>query len=235
MNKLSLTHSDHYDSKAPPQSFVVREIDWIPPEDLWIVDLVELYLEIEAALSEEPFAPPNGAVVQFISASTSPGGVQIALDLAWVAATTLQKKILVMNGTTEPWMRPAQRAFSSDKGAVPIPDEVVKVAGHEMYMINLRGSGLLPIDAQRALAHIEDFSSYFDMILLVAPAADSDPLGSIWASQVDGSVLVIEAERTRWSAAIRLRRILTRCRRPILGAVLHGHQDHVPHWMSRLL
>ena len=70
---------------------------------------------------------------------------------------------------------------------------------------------------------------------MVPPPADLDPLGAILARCVDGSIVVIEAERTRRSSAIRLRELLTRSGRPIVGAVLHDRHNHVPPWLTPLM
>jgi hypothetical protein len=238
MNRVSLAQGNFSDFGLPRHGFVVREIDWIPPDDLATVDLVDLYLEIEAALSAESFVAERGAVIQLVNASSGFGGEHIALDLAWVAVTALGKRILVMNGTAAPWISRAKRAAPPGDGAGPHPmgarDEVVKIAGHDLYTIDLHDSDSPPKPGW-IHAHMEDFRQFFDMVMVVAPSADGDPAGAVWASQVDGNLLIIEAEQTRWSAAMRLRRILTRCQRPILGAVLHGYRDHMPHWVGRLL
>src|SRR5438132_104998 len=117
-----------------------REVEYNAPDDLLIVDLIELYMEVKYALADE-----SGLVVQFVSATSGPDSEQIA------------------------------------------------------------------------------------------PAADSDPLGAVLAQHVDGNVIVLEAERTRRSAAIRLRQILSRSGRPIVGAVLNNRRNYIPRWLARFL
>ncbi|MTK64684.1 MAG: CpsD/CapB family tyrosine-protein kinase [Methanobacterium sp.] len=114
----------------------------------------------------------------------------------------------------------------------------MKVVDTDMYMADLRGRrDRNPSCAKLDEIHpfLDEFRRHFDMVIMVAPPADSEPLGLVLAGHVDGNILVIEADQTRRSAAIRLREILARCRRPILGAVLHNRRDHGPHWMTRLL
>jgi Mrp family chromosome partitioning ATPase len=116
--------------------------------------------------------------------------------------------------------------------------ELVKVTGHELYMavmVNWQGKSLSRAKHDEIARHLREFGQAFDMVVVVPPPADVDPLGAILARCVDGSVVVIEAEQTRRSAAIRLREILARSGRPIVGAVLHDRQNHIPQWLTPLM
>ena len=48
-------------------------------------------------------------------------------------------------------------------------------------------------------------------------------------------VIVLEAEKTRRAAAIRLRETLARSGRPIVGTVLNNRRNYVPRWLARIL
>ncbi|MDR3437268.1 hypothetical protein [Telmatospirillum sp.] len=237
MKKLSFAHDDFPDLGLFRHGLAVREIEWIVPEDLAVVDLIELYLEIDSAFSID-----RGVVIQFIGASAGPGATEVALDMAWTAVSILGKKVLVLNCTQSQWTRALDHKadLQGDAAIHPISvhDDLMKVAGHEMYMADLKGwSGQSDTLAKTSdiKGPLEESCRYFDMVVMVAPPADSEPLGTILSGQVDGNILVIEAEQTRRSAAIRLREILSRCHRPMLGAVLHDRQNHIPHWMARFL
>ncbi len=237
MNKLSFAPNDSSHLGLLRHGFGIRETEWSVPEDLAVVDLIELYLEINSALSSD-----RGVVVQFVGASAGSGSAEVALDMAWASASILGKKLLVLNCTQSQWTQPLDHisTIREDGSIRPIlvHDDLVKITGQEMYLADLRSwhgkSGTFTkVDEIRA--HLDEFCAYFDMVVLVAPPADSEPLGAILASHVDGNVLVIEAEQTRRSAAIRLRQVLSRCGRPIVGAVLHDRQNHIPQWLARLL
>lgn len=238
MKKLSFAQNDIEELGLLGHGLVLREIDWTFPDDLAVVDLVELYLEIESGVA----TAEDGSVVQFIGASTGDGAAMTALDMAWAAVSILGKKLLVLNCTTAPWTRPLgyRKSLVEDVTVQPISpsDDLVKVSGHEMYMADVRcwsSQGGATVKADEIRGHLAEFRRYFDMVVVAAPAADHDPLGPIMARDVDGNVLVIEAERTRRSAAIRLRQILSRCGRPMLGTVLNDRQSHIPPWLARVL
>jgi hypothetical protein len=235
----SHNHSHNHSPSVIPlwHGFDIREVDWTMPEDVAVVDLIELYLEIEAALATE-----HGMVVQFLPASAGPGAAQVALDMAWATASVLGKKALVLNCTHLPWTPWPHTATGllGDGIIQPIPRqaELMKIPGHEMYMADLRnGASRVHAIARTDLIgdSLTEFSRHFEMVLVVAPPADQEPLGAMLAGKVDGNILVIEAERTRQSAAIRLRELLARCGRPILGAVLNDRRNHLPGWLTHIL
>lgn len=237
MTKLNIATDTYSDVGPPRRDFDVREVDWPVPEDLAMVDLIELYLEIDAALADD-----QGMVIQFLAASEGPGSAEIALDMAWAATSLLGKKILVLNCTRQAWTpwpsAPPSPTGDSIVRALTRHIELLKIPGHEMYMLDMfawPGRGLPPAGLEGINEHIQEFRRHFDMVALVAPPADSDPLGAVLAGLVDGNIVVIQAERTRRSAAIRLRELLARCNRPILGAVLHDRHNHMPGWMANLI
>jgi Mrp family chromosome partitioning ATPase len=60
-------------------------------------------------------------------------------------------------------------------------------------------------------------------------------LGTIMARHVDGNILVVEADYTRRAEAMRLREVLVRSGRPLIGAILNNRHNHLPLWLSRRL
>ena len=99
MKKLSFAQEDYANiGIVNNHSLATRETEWEIPEDLAVVDLIELYLEIETTLDED-----RGITVQFIGASPGPGSAIVALDMAWAAVSILGKKMLVLNCTRDRW------------------------------------------------------------------------------------------------------------------------------------
>ena len=231
MKRTNLALEEYSERNLLRHGHGFREVEFNAPDDLLIVDLVELYMEIQYALPEE-----GGLVVQFISATSGSDSEQIALDMAWACASVLGRKILILNCTKS--RRPALTVADSPVQPMTAGDGMVKVAGQEMYLADLRGwhtkTGALAA-TDEIDEHLDELRTFFDMVVMVAPAADIDPLGAVLAQHVDGNVIVLEAERTRRSAAIRLRQILSRSGRPIVGAVLNNRRNYIPHWLARFL
>jgi hypothetical protein len=210
-----------------------REVPFAAPDDLPIVDLVELYVEIESSLGGG-----SGLIVQFVTATSGFDSEQVASDMAWTGASVLGRRLLVIS------CNPPHQAGDDKSGRAQtfrlttLEDELVKVEGHELYFGDLRswhaqnGTLLSGADIDR---HLEELCRLFDMIVLVAPPADRDPLCTVLARHVDGNVIVLEAERTRHFAAIRLREMLARSGRPIVGTVLNNRRNYIPRWLAKLL
>ena len=236
MKKLNFAQDDFTDIGLLRAGLAARETEWEVPQDLAVVDLIELYLEIESSLDME-----GGTVVQFVGASGGPGAALIALDMAWAAVSVLGKKVLVLNGTRSRWTMESNRTVGDGEDTVhPLSPhgDLVKVSGHELYMADMQnwhGKSLSRAKNAEISELLREFCLAFDMVVVVPPPADSDPLGAIMARCVDGSILVIEAEYTRRSSAIRLREILARSGRPIVGAVLHDRQNHIPPWLATMM
>ena len=91
MTTAKLAFEELTNPGARPRQRKFREVDFTPPHDLPVVDLIELYTGIEFAL------PTNqGLVVQFVAATSSRDNEQVALDMAWAAASALHKRVLVL-------------------------------------------------------------------------------------------------------------------------------------------
>jgi Mrp family chromosome partitioning ATPase len=239
MTTAKLAFEELTNPGARPRQRKFREVDFTPPHDLPVVDLIELYTGIEFAL------PTNqGLVVQFVAATSSRDNEQVALDMAWAAASALHKRVLVLT-CSGPSSRRALRGpdpLPANDGAridVLAPEmRMMKVAAHEMYVADI-GDWYGNTGALGALDEMDiqlaEFREMLDMIVTVPPPADSDPLAAVMARHVDGNVIVIEAETTRRSAAIRLRETLARSGRPIVGTVLCNRRNYVPRWLARIL
>src|SRR5579859_3115092 len=131
MKKLNFAQDDFADLGMLRSGLATRETEWEVPEDLAVVDLIELYLETESSLDMD-----RGAVVQFIGASGGPGSALIALDMAWAAVSVLGKKVLVLNCTRNRWTMDEGHSVQDEDGAIhPISTngDLVKVSGHELY------------------------------------------------------------------------------------------------------
>jgi Mrp family chromosome partitioning ATPase len=213
-----------------------QEIALCVPDDLPIVDLVELYTGIENVLESE-----RCPMLQLVGAGAD--CAPIAMDLAWTGASVMGKRILLLNcassGRHLLAMSGAEtRGADPAAGHAVVADSMVKVTGQEIYMVDIVGN---PKEANAGHA-VELVSSYFDaycafldMVIVVPPPAELDPLGTIMAHHVDGNILVVEADCTRRAEAVRLREVLIRSGRPLVGAILNNRHNHLPLWLSRRL
>lgn len=74
-----------------------------------------------------------------------------------------------------------------------------------------------------------------DWVLLTAPPVNEHNDAVALAKKVDGVVLVIEAEQTRWEVAQSAKERLEDAGANILGVVLNNRKLHIPGWIYRRL
>ncbi len=237
MRNANVAYSEIAEQSFVPPGRAFREIEVAPPEDLLIADLVELYVNIEASLGHR-----RRLAIQFACMSPGGGKEEIALELAWAGSSVLGKRVLLLT-SAGPTLYPEPGGLdrgdaSSNSNFLNWNKEFVRITGQQIYLGDLRGwrtrTGSL-ISTNDIDRHLDELSLFFDMILIAPPPLDRDPLGTVLARHVDGSIIVIEAEETRQFSAIRLREILARSGQPIVGAILNGRRNYIPRWLARLL
>jgi Mrp family chromosome partitioning ATPase len=84
-------------------------------------------------------------------------------------------------------------------------------------------------------ALIEEMRKEADWVLLTAPPVNAYNDAVALAKKVDGVVLVLEAEQTRWEVAQSAKERLEDARANILGVVLNNRKFHIPGWIYRRL
>ncbi len=84
-------------------------------------------------------------------------------------------------------------------------------------------------------ALIKSMRKETDWVLLTAPPVNAHNDAVALAKKVDGVVLVIEAEQTRWEVAQSAKERLEDARANILGVVLNNRKLHIPGWIYRRL
>jgi capsular exopolysaccharide synthesis family protein len=74
-----------------------------------------------------------------------------------------------------------------------------------------------------------------DWIIFNAPPVSEVNDFEALSRVVDGVVLVIRAEKTRWEAALNTKEQLQKAGANIIGAILTGRKNHIPAWLNRWL
>jgi protein-tyrosine kinase len=77
-------------------------------------------------------------------------------------------------------------------------------------------------------AAIEQLRARFDWVILDGPPITIYSDAAILAPMVDGVVLVVEAERTRWEVVSQAKRTIEESGGRVLGAVLNRQHYHIP-------
>jgi protein-tyrosine kinase len=83
--------------------------------------------------------------------------------------------------------------------------------------------------------HVEDMKANADWVLLDCPTITSCNDAASLAGSVDGLILVLEAEKTRWEVAENARKSIKGGNGNVLGVVLNKRRYHIPNWLYKRL
>ena len=99
----------------------------------------------------------------------------------------------------------------------------------------MRPHGVSTIDRDKFSEILNEYKRHFTLLVIDIPAP-TELNGSVClASQLDGVVLVIEAERADGRVALRTKQQLVDANVNLLGVVLNKRRQHVPGWLYRRL
>ena len=76
---------------------------------------------------------------------------------------------------------------------------------------------------------------YFDWVLFDSPCIHSCNDASTLAAKMDGVVMVVQAEKTRWEVAQSAKERIESEKIKILGAVLNKRKMLIPAWAYKIL
>jgi hypothetical protein len=75
----------------------------------------------------------------------------------------------------------------------------------------------------------------FDLVIVDSPPATTSPDGIAISRHVDGVVLVLEAEKTRWPVAIKAKETIEKHGGKLLGVVFNKRQYYIPEFIYKRL
>jgi Mrp family chromosome partitioning ATPase len=74
-----------------------------------------------------------------------------------------------------------------------------------------------------------------DWVMFDAPHINSYDDSIALAARVDGVIMVVEAEKTRWEVAEHAKQRVENSNGKILGVILNKRQSHIPDWLYKRL
>jgi Mrp family chromosome partitioning ATPase len=203
-------------------------------------ELIGLYQKIKNSLPDI-----SSRIVQFVSSSTAEGVNLIAFEMALLAAMQVGQRILFIDTSMQ--SNTPKRAFTA---ALKTPlglmlhkngtlsDALLAIEGTNLVYTTLRGPGY---DGS-TFNNFESFGDLltelrnsYDLIVISSPAILNDTLSVTLSRIADGSVLVVQAERTRGALAKQVKNIIQMNGGKIIGSILNKRRFYIPQWLYRLL
>jgi Mrp family chromosome partitioning ATPase len=185
----------------------------------------------------------GGAVLQVVAATRDEGTSTIAREFALLAATTGQRRTLLIDADRRD---PATaRSFDCDTahGLVELPwhssdiDSVAKPVSGTLLsvacLIGQRGPGRT--DAATIADLYSRLRDEFELIVVDCPSVASGDYFELAPEATDGVILVVRAETTRPAVVSHAKGQIEQAGGNMLGAVLNRRGDYIPDFLYRML
>jgi len=184
-------------------------------------------------------------VVMIIGSHSNEGTSTVARQLAKIASLRLGKAVLLIDLDRS---RPEFQVFVDVapecnleevvKTDAPVEKSFCQVEDSSLYVMPLfQQSSLNPrtLDSAKDAMFWEALRDRFDMIILDTPPATLYPDGLSLVRQVDGVILVVEAEKTRWPVALGVKEKIIKNGGNVLGIVFNKRRFYIPTWLYKRL
>lgn len=221
-------------AQAPPKIDLDTTPDTPLPFDVRLEQtLTALYNTIASQIPG-----PKGRTVEFVAPHRGAGSSTLIRELAKVAAVKLKKSVLLLDADrhqptqieefhiTEPagWDTILKDGKKIESALYPVGGSGLSVS----QLITNQASGPLLFDSPQFRNMLNRLKENFDLILVDAPPAADYAEGITLASKVDGVVMVVEAEKTRWQVLESMQNRIQLAGGHVLGAVLNKRHHHIP-------
>ena len=200
-------------------------------------EMIDLYQTITAALPEN-----NNRTVLFVGSRSNEGTSTIARQLARVASLRMEKSVLLIDLDRS---RPDLHVYSTLKAKPDIQDgedqtglSLTRVEESSLYVMPLFWRTMVTpktIDYAKRGDFWESLKDQFDLIIVDSPPASMFPDGPAIVSRLDGVILVVEAEKTRWHVALSVKEKILKSGGNILGIVFNKRRLYIPEFIYRYL
>ncbi len=183
----------------------------------------------------------TNSVVLFTSAYAREGAPGIAIRAARSAAGQVSGKVLYIHISDF-----YPRFFRDIEGKIPIAlNEFINTGGGDVLpFVTLCESGLVcsyfrgpgeGVKGESLKELMNAARKYFELIILGGDNMLAGGASTVFSDLVDGTILVMEAEKTRAPVAKKLKQIIEDGGGKVIGAILNRRKHHIPQWIYRYL
>jgi capsular exopolysaccharide synthesis family protein len=203
-------------------------------------EMLSLYKVIDTKLPDM-----SNRVVQFIGSHTGEGTSTIVRELARIAAERIGHSVLLLDA--DRYQGTQSRFFSvaspyswinvlQESGEVR--DAIHRVGESDLFFSPASNSRDLTPELFNS-PQLEEFwvnlKLEFDLVLIDSPPLTVSPDALALVSKVDGVVLVVEAEKTKWRTVRHVREQIKRVGGNILGIVFNKRRYYIPQSIYKYL
>ncbi len=187
----------------------------------------------------------NNRVVQFIGSRPGEGTSTIARELARATAERIGHKVLLVDAdryegtqskfysieSLRSWTQALQESGDVGQAVHQVRDSSLFVSP----VSNSSGPTPEIFDSPRFVEFWEKLKLDFDLVLIDSAPLAISPDALAIAPRVDGVILVLEAEKTKWRSARDVKKQIERVGGRILGIVLNKRRYYIPQFIYKHL
>ncbi len=201
---------------------------------------MSVYQNLTAVVSDS-----TRKVIQFIGSQGGEGTSTVVREFARASAAKFGKMVLLLDADK---YRPTQHLFFPVKwdcgwqevvqGNGSIDKALYQIGESRLFVSpSSQNIGSNPSVYSSLLIDVfwKKLKQRFDLVLVDSPPATTSTDGLAISSKVDGIVLVVEAEKTRWPVVENVRDRIKRSGGNILGIVLNKRRYYIPDFIYKRL
>jgi Mrp family chromosome partitioning ATPase len=203
-------------------------------------EMVGLFQNIDALFSDSP-----SKVIQFIGSRASEGVSTIVREFAFMAVSKLGRSVLILdankgNGDQRAyfqinnncgWDEAVRDHGELDKAVCRIADSALSVGCFSsQYATTPR-----ILDSYQLRDFFDCLKKKYDFILVDSSPVTADVDSLALSRSVDGTVMVVEADKTRWPVAENTKNNIIKNGGKIMGIVFNKRRFHIPEFIYRRL
>jgi Mrp family chromosome partitioning ATPase len=201
-------------------------------------------IQLYQSISNHP-SVNDRKIFQFIGSTEREGTSTLAREFVRTLALRLGKSVLLVDA--DPDLPTHHHAFNINmtrgikeviKEGAPIVEALYRVDETSLFIsaISIDSTyGTDLFDSPKIDSLWEQLKKRFDVVVVDSPPAGSSPVGFALCRTVDGVIIVLEAEKTRWPVVVSTKKRVLQNGGKIIGVVLNKRRFHIPDWIYRRL
>jgi len=203
-------------------------------------EMMSLYQMIAASLPSV-----DHPSVLFVGSRSNEGTSTVARQLARTVSLRLEKNVLLIDlDRSRPDLHvyvPSGKEKRSDEVndvCDPINRSLRQVEESSLYVMPLFERTMLTprtLNSVKGSAFWGPLKERFELIVVDSPPATTFPDGPGIVSQVDGVILVVESEKTRWQVALAVKEKIIKHGGNLLGVVFNKRRYYIPQFIYKYL
>ncbi len=203
-------------------------------------EMIGLYQTITAALPDI-----DHRVILFVGSRSNEGTSTIARQLAKTASLRMEKSVLLIDlDRSRPDLhvytnlKPEANSGDAEDLEDRLDDTLCRVEESSLYVMPIFQRTMVSprtLDTAKGADFWEPLKERFDLIIVDSPPATMFPDGPAIVSRVDGVILVVEAEKTRWQVALAAKEKILKSGGNILGIVFNKRRLYIPESIYKYL